>query len=165
MARGRGRPPAPGQGGDLRVDGADRFAALGARLRASGQGELLKELQRALQQASKPLTPASRARARQVLPSRGGLGALVARAPQRITARAGSSKAAVKFTIGKKGSGARGAEIGVVRHPTFGNRRAFVSQRVTPGWFSATAQAERGEVRDGIREVLDEFTERLAREV
>ncbi len=158
--------PAP----DVGVRGAEQFEQLARRMRAAGRGDLLKELQKALKLAVKPVTPKTRARARQVLPTRGGLAARVARAPQRVTARAGNTTTSVRVTVAGKRSGAAAADAGRVRHPVFDRKnaqgkRVFVEQNVTPGWFSGVVEAERGQVGEDVTQVLEEYTERLAREI
>lgn len=152
------------EGPDIRVSGAERFASLARALQAVGRGDLVKELERALKVAVRPVTPASRALARARLPQRGGLADKVARAPQRVTARTSPRSASLRVTIAGKKSGAAGADRGKVRHPVFG-RRQFVEQSVPPGWFTDAVNAEKPQIRDTVVDVLDEYTERIARGV
>lgn len=155
-------PPSRSRSGDLRVEGVDRMLALGRALEAAGRGDLVREMQRGLRQGAKILTPLTRAEARRRLPQRGGLAERVARTPQPTSARIGSRGASVTIRIGKRGSGARAAELGKVRHPVFGSSR-FVSQNVQPGWFSDVAKAKRNDVRHEVLAVLDDYNERLIR--
>lgn len=147
---------------DFEVHGADQLAALSRRMKEAGAGDLRKEMQKALRQAVKPLTPASRAEARRRLPNRGGLADRVAKAPQRQTARSGATTTSVRVTVAGKKSGAAGADAGVIRHPIFG-RRQFVNQRVRPGWFSDTADRERQQMSAAVVTVLEDYAERLTR--
>jgi hypothetical protein len=143
----------------------DTFRRLAREMRATGNGDLLKDLQKALQQAVRPVTPRTRAVAMSRLPSRGGLNARVARAPQRVTARSGETLTSVRLTVAGKKSGAAGADVGQVRHPVFdrpGRRRTFVTQRVPPGWFTETVEAQRDQMVRDVEQVLDDFTNRLA---
>ena len=149
---------------DFSVRGASQFDELARRMRAAGEGDLLKELTKSLRLAVKPVTPASRAEARRRLPRAGGLAERVARAPQRITARAGRTSTSVRLTVVGKKSGAAGADAGLVRHPVFGRGRAsFVEQRVPAGWFTDTVEGQREGMQADVVGVLDDYTEQLAR--
>lgn len=144
---------------DVSITGADRLKTVARNLEAAGRGDLVKELRSTLRVAAKPLIPHSRAEALRRLPQSGGLARLVAKTPQRITVSTGRG-AAVKLSIGKKGSGARAADAGTVRHPTFG-RRPFVSQPVQPGWASDTFEQEGPAIREDVVRALDRFADRL----
>jgi hypothetical protein len=147
---------------DVRVEGADAFLALSRRLKEVDK-DLRKSLHKRLRESAKTLTPKTRQAARSQLPSRGGFAALVARTPQRVQVRTGAKTAGVRIVIGKKGSGARAADSGTIRHPVFGDRSRFVSQQVEPGWFSQTAQDNAPEVREDVVKVLRDVAEELAR--
>lgn len=150
---------------DFQVRGADQFDRVARAMRAAGQGDLLKEMTQALKRAVKPVTPASRARARQILPQRNGLADRIARAPQRTTARAGNTSTTVRVTVAGKKSGAATADAGTIRHPVFGRPGSFVTQRVRPGWFTDTVEAEREGMQANVVEVLNDYTQRLARQL
>lgn len=145
---------------DFTVKGADDFLALSKRLKAAGEGDLRKALNKGLREAAKPLIGKTRAAARQKLPRRGGLAALVAKEPQRVQVRTGNS-AGVRVVVGKSRGAAQAADRGVVRHPVFG-RDTFVEQKVDPGWFSETAQDEAPAIRDDVADVLEDFTRRVS---
>lgn len=146
---------------DFRVEGSDRLLALARAMRAAGQGDLLKEMLKELKVAPKRVTAESR-RNTDRLPSSGGLAKRVAKAPQRVTARAGGTSATVRLTVPGKKSGAAAANAGKVRHPVFG-RRTFVSQDVPKGWFDDAVESETPGIRDDLVAVLDDYTERLTR--
>lgn len=147
---------------DFRVEGAEAFYRLGKRMKSVGRGDLLKEMNKALQTSIKPLTPASRAEAMRRLPARGGLNKLVAKSPQRTTARVGGTTASARTTVAGKKSGAYGADKGKVRHKTFG-RKPWQDQSVPPGWFSDTAEKMQPEIRDEVVKTLADYAERVAR--
>lgn len=151
---------------DFRVEGADQLVRLGRRLRDAGQGDVLKELTKALKAGVKPLVPKVRAQARARLPQRGGLAARVARAPMRTTARAGNTTSRVGIVVpGKKrGIAAVQTDRGFVRHPVFGTR-TFVRQEVpgAAGWFSKTVEDEAPKVRGELAQVLDRYARRISR--
>ncbi len=161
---------------DFKVQGADALHELGKRLKAAGGPEVVKELQKALRLAAKPVTPATRAEALRRLPSTGGstkrakkdpLNKRVAKAPQRVTARVGNTTASVRVTVAGKKSGAYGANVGKLRHPVFarkGQPRKWVSQNVRPGWFDDPAErVAETSARDEIVDVMNEFAKRLTR--
>lgn len=51
------------------------------------------------------------------------------------------------------------------RHPVFGNRNVWVTQRVTPGWFDATGQSARPELLAATAVALEKATQELARRI
>lgn len=150
---------------DVQVRGAENFMRLSKALKAAGQKELRKELNKNLRDAVKPLIPLTRAAARSTLPSRGGLAAEVARAPQRAQVRTGQNTAGVRLVVGKRrGSAAGSANRGVVRHPVFG-RDVWVEQKVTPGWFDDTLeQAAPDEVRKRCEAAIEAVAEKVVRD-
>ena len=142
----------------------EEFRRLARALKTAGEIDLRKHLTRQMQAAAKPLIPQARAAARRDLPRRGGLAERVAGAPMRVTARTGQRDPGVRVIVGKRrGSGARAANAGTVRHPVFGTDR-WVSQEVTPGWFTQTMEDGAPTVRPGveqaIRDTLDEIVRR-----
>lgn len=145
---------------DFTVRGAEQFLALSKRLKAAGEKELRKELNRGLREAAKPLAKLTKQEALRSLPSRGGLAALVASSPQKVQVRTGASTAGVRIVVGKKGGGARAADEGLIRHPVFG-KPVFVTQPVTPGWFSETADRNAPAIRDEVAAVLEDFTRKV----
>lgn len=148
---------------DFEVQGADQFLRLSKALKHAGRGELRKELNRSLRESAKPLIKDTKAAARSRLPKRGGLAALVARAPQRVQVRTGRDPG-VRIVVGKNGSGARGAEQGRVRHPVFGNKNVWVTQSVPKGWFSEPIKAGAPKVRRDLEDVLEQIADRIVRE-
>lgn len=148
---------------DFLVQGSEAFGQLAKRLKAAGRGDLVKELQQAGKAAVKPITPKSRQRALERLPSTGGLNRRVAKAPQRVTARTGGSTASVRVTVAGKKSGAYKANEGSVRHPVFGRRGTFAETKVRPGWFSDTVEEETPRAREEFVDVLEQYAKKLAR--
>lgn len=126
----------------FQVTGAEQFLRASKALKAAGELGLRKELHKAMRVAVKPLTPLTRAAAMEQLPKRGGMNVRVAKAKQTPQARTGARTAGVRLTVGKSGSGARGANVGVVRHPVFGDAKKWVDQPVpnATGWFDETCR-------------------------
>jgi hypothetical protein len=134
---------------DFKVKGTEDFLKLSKALKAAGRTELRKELNKRLRAAAKPLIPEARAEARRTLPQAGGLADLVARAPMRVQVRTGQ-QAGVRIVVGKDRSGARAANQGLIRHPVFGNREKWVTQKVPSDWFDRP-------LRDSAPRVLPEL--------
>ena len=135
----------------FQVKGAEKFLRLSKSLKIAGELDMRRELNKALRDVTKPLIAETRAAAQDRLPKRGGLNQSVARAKQRVQVRTGAKTAGVRIIA----SGAvRGANAGTVRHPVFGNRKAFVSQTVPGGWFDKTLEGSAPEVRTEIEAVL-----------
>lgn len=144
------------------VSGAEGFLALSKALKEAGRGELRKQLNKDLREAVKPLIPKTRAEARRTLPKRGGYAVLVAKATQRVQVRTGQATAGVRLIVVNDKSSARRANRGVLRHPVFGNREAWVNQPLaTHGWFDRPAKAEHPKIveaaLDAITHVIDEI--------
>lgn len=122
---------------DVELKGIERFVALSRALR-SYNPELRKQMNRRLKQDVQPLIPAARAAARLRLPQQGGLAARVAAVPMRVQVRAAGRDPGVRVVVSRRaGSGARAANRGYVRRPTFG-REPWVNQQIQPGWFDDT---------------------------
>lgn len=149
---------------DVTVKGADDFLKLSKALKAAGRKDLRKELNKGLKAAAKPLIGKTRAKARSTLPKKGGLAAAVAKTPQRVQVRTGADTAGVRLVVGKNGSGARGANRGVVRHPVFGNRENWVDQKVPSGWFDDTVKAEAPEIRRELERTVETVAEQIVRD-
>lgn len=149
---------------DFEITGTDDFLKLSKALKSAGRGDLRKELNRALRDAAKPMIPKARASARARLPTRGGLADRVARAPQRVQVRTGRDPG-VRIVAGNKGSGARSAEQGTVKHPVFGNKNVWVVQQVPAGWFSEPLLEEAAAVRRELVTALEDLAQRIVREV
>lgn len=148
---------------DFEVRGADEFLKLSKALKQAGKTELRKQLNKGMKDAAKPLIPLTRQAARDRLPRRGGLAAQVARTPQRVQVRTGAATAGVRLVVGKTGSGARGADQGVIRHPTFGHRDRWVSQKVDAGWFTETILHNKHRVLPEVKKAMERVVAEVVR--
>lgn len=150
---------------DFEVRGADDFLKLSKALKAAGQTEMRKELNKGLRQGAKPLIPKARAAARARLPRAGGLAAQVARSPVRIRVSTGRD-AGVSVVVGKGKGGAIATNKGVIRHPVFGRPGSFVSQRVpqAEGWFDDEMRREAPSVLPALEQAIEAVAERIVRE-
>ncbi len=149
---------------DVRIAGAEKFAALARDLKAAGAKDLRRELYRGLNRATKPLKAAAKESAQSTLPQRGGLAARVARARFSTRSRAGANpsvRIVAKDAAGRKVDLSR-LDRGQVRHPVFG-RPPYVSQRVDPGWFSRPMEDGVDVVRAEMIAAIDVVTAKLAK--
>ncbi len=145
---------------DVTVRGANELERLGRRLKAAGAGELKKELLRGIRASNKPTIAAVRASARERLPQRGGLAALVA--GSRIGTRTRLTGQSVGVQI--KGTGkvnVSGINDGFVRHPVFGNRKVFVTQQVAAGWFDEPIEKAAPAIRKEIQAAMSDVARKI----
>lgn len=150
-----------GSGADFEVRGTEQFIRLSKALKAAGETELRKELNKGMKRAAKPLIPKARAEARKRLPKRGGLADQIAKEPARVQVRTGKNPG-VRLVIGKKRGGARAANKGLIRHPIFGTDR-WVEQPVPPGWFDLPMQKAGPSIRDDVHQAMEDVAEKVAR--
>lgn len=126
-----------------RVEGGAELREVAIRLKAAGDVELWKTLQRNIRVATAPARPAIRAEARATLPKRGGLNEWVAGSSITTGILTGRHTAGVKVTVRKRSHNARMIDRGVVRHPLFGNRDHWYTTQVQPGFASRPLNALR----------------------
>lgn len=149
---------------DFAVTGADEFFAVSKALKAAGQGDLRKALNKGMRDGAKPLLPKAKAAAARQVPSRGGLAAQVAREPMRVQVRTGAATAGVRVVVGRRKGAARSTNAGTIRHPVFGRAR-YVTQQVpgARGWFDDTLAREAPSVRPDLERVVQEMVEKIVR--
>lgn len=140
------------------MDGADALKDLSRQLRAAAAKDLRKEMNRGLRSAAKPLIADARQFARETLPKQGGLNEKVARSRFRVKITTGRDPG-VRITA--TGLDARLDSQGRLRHPVYGNRRAWVQQKVTPGWFHVPMRRGAPEVRREMAKALDRIAKKL----
>jgi len=125
------------------VEGGTELREVALRLKAAGDLELWKQLQKTIRVATAPARPAIRAEARNTLPRKGGLNEWVAGSAIRTSVLYGRHTAGVKVTVSKRGHNARDIDRGQVRHPLFGNREHWYTTQVPPGFASRPLNALR----------------------
>jgi hypothetical protein len=144
----------------IEIKGAEQLATLSKRLKAAGDKELQRELSRGITQAMKPVPAAARASALKTLPSRGGLAQRVAKSQMRTVRRAGPRIAGVRLQA-KNSYGLGMLDRGINHHPVYGNRKVWVRQAVTPGWWTdpteAAAPLARSEVEKAMQTVANKI--------
>lgn len=124
----------------IEIKGVDQLVTLTKNLKAAGDKELQKELSKGISQAMRPVMSEVRSSALRTLPSRGGLAARVAKSSMRTVRRAGPRSAGIRLQA-KSSYGLGWLDRGINRHPVYGNRKAWVTQQVTPGWWTKPTEA------------------------
>lgn len=146
---------------DITIKGAEDFYRLSKALKGAGRGDLRKELNKALRDATKPLIADTRS-ATSRLPQSGGLADIIRKTPQTVKVATGKNPG-VRITVGGKGGAARTTEQGFVRHPVYG-RGGFVRQSVPSGWFSEPLNEGADVVRPRLIDAIDAMADRIVRE-
>lgn len=148
---------------EFSVEHTNGLRDLGLRFKEAGdEGKGLKrELLRTIREAGKPAIADVRASALGQLPRRGGLAQRVADSKFATQTRLGAKTAGVRI-VGKSKFKIQFMDKGTVRHPVFGNRRAWVLQSVRPNWFDKTIEnaADHG-MRDAIVAAIEDVSRRV----
>ena len=150
------------------ADAAAELEALAFRLRRAGDGELLREVTKAMRDAVVPVEGQIRAGLIPDLPNRYAatldedlrLGTNV-RTGERDPGVAITGQARVKARK------LRDLDAGRLTHPLFGNRRGkWYTQElpsVRPGWFTGPAEADGPRVRAAIEQALRDVADRAVK--
>lgn len=143
---------------EIRVDPPDKLDLVARVLRDLGDKDLSRELYRGLNRVTTKLKADAKEEAGKRLPHSGGLAARVAGAKLSTSRRRGG------VSIRAKGMDQLAVmDAGQVTHRVYGNPEVWVTQDITPGWFSDPMNAGKGEVADAIEEVLDDLAVQAAR--
>ena len=141
------------------MDGAAELAELGRKLKGADK-VIAKELRKALRDEVKPTIQDIRAYARAILPNRGGLADRVA--AQKFGARTSfAAKGGAVKIVGAGMKSMKSIDAGKLRHPVFGNRKVWVPQSVTPGFFTGPIEDDLPKIREGIQRAMDRTAEQL----
>lgn len=136
-------------------DGSAQLAALAARLKIAGDVTLRRELLRGLKGAADPLVKDVAEAAREKLPHGGGLNEQVAGQRVKVQVRMGARTAGVRLTTTAPDTAQ--TDSGIVRHPVFGNRKKWVTQKIpqAAGWWSKTLADKGPEVTTHLIEAME----------
>ena len=140
------------------ADAEVEMTRLARRLREAGRGDLTRRLNRAVNEAVKPLKRELPGSARRILPRRGGLGERVA--TTKISVR--KQRWGVSIVAKNKYNLAK-LDEGQVRHPDIRTAHrprsewVWVQQRVRPGWFSEPAERLKPAVTRQVQKALDDM--------
>lgn len=145
---------------DVRVTGADNLAVLAKRLKEIGDNDLRKEMLAGIRRAAKPMTQAAKERAESDLPKAGGLNEVVAKSKFSTRTRTAGRTPGVRV-VASNPHDVQSIDRGRLRHPVFGNREVWVTQKITPGWFTDAMNSHADEVRREMLRVLNTVARKL----
>ncbi|WP_270888629.1 hypothetical protein [Pedococcus sp. 5OH_020] len=146
----------------VEVKGSEDFYKASRALKGAGP-ELRKRVNAEIRTVARPMINQARAAARAQLPHHGGLAAQVASEPMRVQIRTGADTAGVRIVVGRRRGGAQSTNRGVIRHPVYGNRNAWVTQRVQPGWFDDSMKSQAPAVRRAIERAMEQTLAEIVR--
>jgi hypothetical protein len=121
------------------------------------------ELLRAMRLAAKPMVEAAQESARANLPKAGGLNTYVADGA-KIAARnrlATTRGVGVRIVATEGGVNLTRMDKGTVRHPVYGNRAAWVNQKIPDGWFTKPLNERAPMVQAEITMAMDIIGRRI----
>lgn len=157
---------------EVRIEHAGpELRAMAARLRRSSDPRRMRaEMMNGLKEGVKPAVTRSKAAAL-ALPSSGRSSTGFRRKLARTIntqIRTGGKDAGVRVRISKARMGSqaplvKATEIGRWRHPVYGNRNAWVTQRSRRGWFDDANRYSGSPVRRALQKVFDDIERDLAR--
>lgn len=128
------------------IEGGAELREVAVRLRATGMVGLQRRMYRNIRLATAPAAERVRASAMSTLPRGGGLNEWVASAVIRTSVTSGPRTAGVTLRMRKTGHDMKAIDAGVVRHPVYGNTKAWAVTDVQPGFFTKPLEAMRPEV-------------------
>jgi hypothetical protein len=148
------------------VEAASELESIARHLRRAGEGELARELTKAMRRAVDPVRDEIRAGLKPKLPDRYAE-TLDADLRLGISVRTGERNPGVSVTGSPvvKARKLRNLDAGRLTHPLFGDREHWftqvgTAQGVTPGWFSGPAEAATPRVRAAIEQALEDVAVR-----
>jgi hypothetical protein len=150
------------------ADAASELEALAFRLRRAGDAELLREVTRAMRDATVPAQGEIRAGLDPHLPRRYA-GELDADLRIGTNVRTGERDPGVTLTgqaLSGRGRKLRNLDAGLLTHPVYGNREHWETQElpsVVPGWFTGPAEAAGPRVRAGIERALEDVSNKATK--
>lgn len=145
---------------DVDIRGAERLALLSRQIKDLGDKDLKRELTRAIERTVEPLRRELPLSALRTLPQRGGLAARVASSQISIDRRSTGRGSGLRVRA-RNPYALRRIDKGIIRHPVYGNRRAWVKQRVEPGWFTNPIDAAVPAIRADIEKVMNALAARI----
>lgn len=143
-----------------KITGANNLERIARELKATGDKELRRELLRGIQKGAKPLKEAVKRSADLTLPQRGGLHKVVARSKVSVRTRLAGGNPGVTLRA-DSGHDINAMDRGRLRHPVFGDRRAWVTQQIKPGWWSLPIKAAAPAVRQNIEQAMESVIKKI----
>ena len=139
----------------IEVVGAENFTKLAAEL-AKLAASMETQLQTAVERAVQPLRQDIPSSARATLPRRGGLNQRIA--ASSISIRRGRGSLSV---ITSNGYQIQNIDRGQVRHPVYGNRGRWVSQTVSPNWWTKPITKAMPKIRRDVDRELQRILDQV----
>jgi hypothetical protein len=131
------------------------MAQLGRQLKAAPK-ELTKQLRREMRAEAKPTIQDIKSYARAILPNRGGLADRVASQSYGLRSSFATKGVGIKFVgNGKSVKSLKDIDAGRLRHPVFGNRKKWVQQSVTPGFFTGPIEDDVPRIRAAMVKAME----------
>lgn len=137
---------------DVRIDDNGNLSTLARALRGVDR-DMKRKVTDELVATTRPTKSAIRSSARSTLPSRGGLAALIASASVTTKVVMGANPK-VSLRTDLAGHALAPIDRGTVRHPVYGRGR-WVTQSVTPGYFSDPVRNDMPRIRRGVERTVD----------
>jgi hypothetical protein len=145
-------------------DAASELESIARHLRRAGDGDLARELTRAMRDVAGPVQDEIRAGLRPHLPDRYA-DELDAGVRLGVNVRTSERDPGVTITAqarSGKGRKLRRLDAGLLTHPLYGDREHWYTQHVEPGWFTGPAEAARPRVRAELERALEDVAARAA---
>lgn len=146
------------------IEGAEELARVTRALRGAGSGgrafrkEMLSSIRKI---AGGPLRKAARESWKTNMPHRGGLSRRGLRMTIRTNTRNGASLGVRMVTKSSDGYAIGSIDAGHLRHPVFGNKKAWVDQSVKPGVITKALEDAAPDVRIRLAFALDALNRRI----
>lgn len=160
--------------GGLRIQGEDDYERFARALKAAGDKKLMRNVNKSMREAAKPIGERMLRDGAAKLPHRGGFSARVASTPPAMQFRvsANSVYAAIVFGQNKrKGIDFRSIDAGILRHPVFARATqtrdewTWTRQAVVPAAFSEELPKHLPEFRSALVEAIQQTLNDVAKEV
>lgn len=148
----------------FRVRGVDDLERLGRMLKETGDKELKKELLAGVRKEGKPAVKAVKDSIGDYVPQSGGAADAVRRSTIGVRTTLSGKNVGIRIRgTGRQVQNLKRINAGFLRHPVFGNRDAWVDQRIKPGFFDEPLMKRKDDVTHGIKRVLDDIAARIER--
>lgn len=154
-------------GFSAQISGGADLTAVRRQLRLIGDKGLGRQLSQGLQRAAKPLAPAIRESATDLLPS--GYGPLLSKSMRfrtTVRERRGAARLTYRiFGVGKRENrDVPRINQGVLRHPVFGRRKKpWVNQRVRRGFVDRPVDRLAVDIRREMQAVVDQIADQITK--
>lgn len=147
------------------TQGAEEWQRLASKLREAANGGLRSAMRERIQSSARPLLSELKNSAMQLPSHHGnpdGLREKLVRGTSLEVTPRGVRFVASARPFGPTGSNMpRRVNTGVWRHPVFGNRKAWVGQKMPAGWFSDPLKKSTPRFRRAVLDAMDDTKRKL----